>query len=32
MKREERSWTGKWEYRFVVLTNAGLIYFDTESL
>ena len=32
MKKEERSWVGKWEPRFVVLTNAGFIYFNGESL
>ena len=32
MKKEERSWLGKWDSRFVVLTNAGFIYFNSESL
>jgi len=32
MKKEERSWLGKWDARFVVLTNAGFIYFNSESL
>jgi hypothetical protein len=31
-KREERSWLGTWDNRFVVLTNAGFIYFKGESI
>lgn len=32
MKRFEASWLGTWEYRFVVLTNAGFIYFKSKQL
>jgi len=27
MKKHEKSWTNKWEYRYIILTNAGFIYF-----
>lgn len=32
IKKQEGSWTGKWDSTFVVLTNAGFIYFESESL
>ena len=32
IKKQESSWTGKWDSTFVVLTNAGFIYFESESL
>lgn len=32
IKKLESSWTGKWDSTFVVLTNAGFIYFEGESL
>jgi len=27
MKKHEKSWTNKWEYRYIILTNAGFIFF-----
>lgn len=32
IKKQEGSWTGKWDSRFVVLTNAGFVYFKSERL
>ena len=32
VKRQEGSWMGKWDTRFVVLTNAGFVYFKSEKL
>jgi len=32
VKKQEGSWTGKWDSTFVVLTNAGFIYFESETL
>lgn len=32
VKRQERSLFGKWDTRFMVLTNAGFIYFKSEKL
>lgn len=32
VKRQEGSWLGVWDSRFVVLTNAGFVYFKSEKL
>ena len=32
VKKQEGSFFGVWDARFVVLTNAGFVYFKTESL
>lgn len=32
MKRSETSYFNKWENRYVVLTNAGFVYFGSKSI